>query len=364
MRHLAFLVGMLLSWSSLAQQVPNPVSGPNSAVPGHLPVFEGPTGKVLKDSGVTPVGGEPPYLERSIAFWKSPAGDRLIDLGWVDSETRLLAPMNRSLTLQGTGVLQLGGVEGPYVFNDTALDTVSVIAKPGALPSGDTTNFQIYPPTPGGKVFLNLSPLASLSPPGEQRLIIGSLGATDNYVFSQVISGTGVCRDVLFSDGGPDWAWSLRCGIAGAKPALQLGFGVSLLGSAASLLPQSLLQLENSTTPNLLLGAGADLKTVVFEKPIGSVGTSPTLSVCGTTPNIVGGTSTKGLVVVGAGGVTTCTVAFASPYSSTPSVVLTGVNTGALTFWLSDVNPYGFTFAANSGSVSISGAQVMYHVIQ
>jgi hypothetical protein len=43
---------------------------------------------------------------------------------------------------------------------------------------------------------------------------------------------------------------------------------------------------------------------------------------------------------------------------------LTGVNTLGLNFWLSDINPSGFTFAAGDGAVPLNGAGVIYHVIQ
>ena len=278
---LAFL--LLLPSFALAQQVKNPVSGPATSV------------------------------TNSLAFWASTYGDTLSDRGWKDDSSRLTAPLNRSITLQGTGGLQLGGPTGPFILNDTALDTISVQAQPGALPSGDTTNFQLYPPQDGGKVFLNLVSLASAGGlAGEQRLIIGSSGAGSPYVFSQVVTGSGHCRDVVFSDGVySTQAWAMKCSGGGLPPSLELGPGVPLMAAHPTLGSQSLVLLD--TNQNLNLGIGANVKTIAFSKPIGSIGTAPTVTSCGTSPTITSGTNTKGLVTVGTGGPTSCTVNFSTP---------------------------------------------------
>lgn len=368
MKILAFLLGTILSSAALAQQVPNPVSGPNSATPGNLPVFQGTTGKVLMDSGVKPVEGVPPTLVSGIAFWNTTNANKLTDRGWQDDNVRLTAPMNRSLTLQGTGGLQLGGPTGPFIMNDTALDTISVQAQPGAGPSGDTTNFQIYPPRDGDKAFVNIVAKAVVGgAAAEERLIIGSMGAAERaYHFSQIVAGpTAQCRDVIFKDGvstGP--AWTLKCGnpTTAQLPQLQLGYGVPISSQHPSLVGQSMLYLDSGN--NQVMGEGSAINTLVFKKTIGSFGPSPSLASCGTSPVLTAATNTKGLVTVGTGSPTTCTVVFSTPYSSTPAVVLTGVNTLGLNFWLSDINPSGFTFAAGDGAVPLNGAGVIYHVIQ
>ena len=55
---LAFLLGALLCWPAWAQQVSNPVSGGNSSVSGNMAVFEGTTGRAIKDGGPLPGAGK------------------------------------------------------------------------------------------------------------------------------------------------------------------------------------------------------------------------------------------------------------------------------------------------------------------
>jgi hypothetical protein len=273
-------------------------------------------------------------------------------------------PITQTLTTNASIVLtrsdaafQIGGLNGPYIFNDTALDTVSIQAKPGAPFSGDTTNLQLYPPAVGQKTCLNLTGLAD--GPNEQRLLLCSLGAGQNYLFGEFVGGTGVCRDIIFSDGvSPTEAWALGCSSGGNPPDLRLGFKVPITSATPSSGVQTLMNLDASM--NLLLGGGVNIGLIGFQKHILSVGSAPVVSSCGSGASVIG-TDTKGIISVGTGATTSCHLAFATAYTTIPTVVLTGQGTSSIVLSLSADTTAGFTIAA---SADIQSTGVHYHVIQ
>jgi hypothetical protein len=200
-----------------------------------------------------------------LAFFNNLTGTLLADNNWCGTGYGILAPTDYSFTMQGKGVFQVGGLSGPFMFNDTALDTISFQAKSGAGPSGDTTNLQLYPPIVGGKAFVNITKLASLSPAGSERLIIGTDGST--YVFAQVVEGTGTCHNVEFTDGvSASPAFTLTCGSGPINPSILLGNGGSITGYAAGISGNLLLDVSSGN--DLELGAGANISSVVASKSL------------------------------------------------------------------------------------------------
>lgn len=294
----------------------------------------------------------------NLAFYNSTNGKVLKDDGWTWDGDRIKGPTDKSITLQGAGVFQPGGTLGPYLFNDTAADTMSVIAQIGALPSGNATNFQIYPPQPGDKAYLNIT--AKASGGGEERLIVGTEGSGSHYVFSQVYTGTGVCANVDFLDGGLVPWFTLVCSAGADPPAVQLGNEVPLLGATAASGSQSLMVLDSALA--MQLGQGSAITAIAANKHLTSVGSSPSLSSCGTTPAIASATDTKGTITIGTGGPTSCTVTFAAAYDSAPVVQLTGVGSGGTIFSVSSKSATNFVISGNG--TDLSNKVVDYFVIQ
>ena len=94
-----------------------------------------------------------------------------------------------------------------------------------------------------------------------------------------------------------------------------------------------------------------------FSGNVRSLGTSPTLSSCGTTPSISGG-SFGGKITVGSGTVTSCTATFATAFPSAPSVTVTGDNT-AVTY----VATSSTTAITITSSADMAGDVISYQVI-
>lgn len=79
-------------------------------------------------------------------------------------------------------------------------------------------------------------------------------------------------------------------------------------------------------------------------------GTAPTLSLCGTTPAIVGNDS-AGTITIGTGVTTACTVTFAASFANAPACVITGDNT-AVTYAITARSTTAFTFSSSADMAS------------
>jgi hypothetical protein len=144
------------------------------------------------------------------------------------------------------------------------MDTISVQAQPGAAPSGDTTNFQLYPPIVGGQAYLNITKSAILSPHNEERLILGTNGSV--YIFQQVLAGAGTCHNVSFMDGQSAVpAFSMICGAGGNPPTLALGKGAALVGEG-SIAFEGMMRID--TSDDLVIGQGVNIQNIVTSHPI------------------------------------------------------------------------------------------------
>jgi hypothetical protein len=94
---------------------------------------------------------------------------------------------------------------------------------------------------------------------------------------------------------------------------------------------------------------------------IASSGTAPTLSGCGTSPSLgSGATDTKGVVTLGSGTVTACTLTFATAYASAPVVIVSDNSTTIA----NDISAVSASALTASFSASFPGGHLYYHVIQ
>lgn len=90
-----------------------------------------------------------------------------------------------------------------------------------------------------------------------------------------------------------------------------------------------------------------------------SSGSAPSVSACGTSPSLTSATDTKGIITVGTGTVTSCTLTFASAYASLPACVV-NASTTAATIAVT-VTTSALTITSSS---SVGGAALLYHCIQ
>lgn len=299
----------------------------------------------------------------AIPLWNNTTGTLVKDSGWVDDgTTRLLAPNNRSITVRGSGTFQAGGTIGPVMYSQAGFeDTMNIQAQPGALPSTNTTNLQLYPPSGGTKAYLNVTAQATL--PNEERLIIGYNGAS-TYTFTSFKAAAGVAHPMCFIDGtGADITacFKPRSGGAGTYPFVDLGANVGIYGANSSVGQQEWLKMDSANS--LVVAAGASIPTVILRKPISTVHTiAAGLSSCGGGTPTIAGDATAGFVTVGSGVVTACTVSFGITYGTAPrAILLTGLGTTTRVLSVTSKSTTGFVMAS---SADMAGLSFSYFVVQ
>jgi len=106
--------------------------------------------------------------------------------------------------------------------------------------------------------------------------------------------------------------------------------------------------------PSGYVGIGTTTPSAILDVAghIGSSGSTPSIGSCGTSPSIVG-TDTRGEITTGTGSPTSCTLSFATAYSSSPFCVVTPVGSNPNTqFWISAKSTAAITitFAASLNS--------------
>lgn len=184
-----------------------------------------------------------------------------------------------SARVSDVGGMQFG-VGGPFLTAQGALDTLTVQSQPGALPSGDTTNFQLFPPAIGGKAFLNIA-MALANPADENRLLIGTDG--NAWIFGETLGGAGTCQNIAFIDGqGAEPAWSMICGSAGSTPSFAIGKLGAVLGQTSTAFVGMILV---DVSDNLVVGQGASIVSLVLGPPVEAT----TVSLSAATPTVAGG---------------------------------------------------------------------------
>lgn len=120
--------------------------------------------------------------------------------------------------------------------------------------------------------------------------------------------------------------------------------------------------LKNSIVPIVGIGTTSPGATLDVKSHIANSGTAATIGACGTSPSITGNDA-RGIITLGTGSPTSCTVTFAYPYVSTPYCVITphGSDTGVVRWWISEsTSTLVMTFSA-SPTVS---QQFEYHCMQ
>ena len=164
--------------------------------------------------------------------------------------------------------------------------------------------------------------------------------------------------------------------IASAQSAMVVGRGSNNVSPLTNNLANSLMVGFNSDIPTLFVGPASGPGT------IGNVGvgtTSPSakldvsghvansgaaaaVGTCGTSPAI-SGNDTRGVVTLGTGGPTACTITFASAYTTAPYCVITphGGNPGAIQWWISETTT---TLVMTFSAAPTASQQFEYHCMQ
>ena len=231
-----------------------------------------------------------------------------------NGNNQIAFPAQGSIQLNGTGSVQFGGnFNGAYLASDGAAND---IAQSCSASSPDC-DFVLYPAS-GAGAYLVVNRVGGAN---EEQFVFGAPNpATNtNYLFSQVISGTGQYRPVQFNGGSTD------------------AFTLATTGN---------LQLDNhlTTSPNLL---------------------PPNLSAnCGSGASASSSNDVRGTVAIGSGTVTSCTLTFNKPYTTTPSCTVSFLSSGTtiIPIQLSALSTTGFT--VYSVSQSIGSGYFTYSCIQ
>lgn len=139
--------------------------------------------------------------------------------------------------------------------------------------------------------------------------------------------------------------------------AVQIGTSTS--GSSAN----SELTVLGTTSQTYDIAVGTASATSQFHLAVSTSahvitnGPSPSISSCGTTPSgSVVGDDNQGIITIGGGSVTACTLAFANSWGATPVCVISD-NSTAITGDISSISATGFT---SSFSLSLGGGKVYY----
>lgn len=278
----------------------------------------------------------PPMAVRDLAVFNTVDGKQLVSKGWhIDSLNHLNAGgPAQNLRLYGV----YGGVQfhsdnntGPFLTWDGADDTITAIAQlgpPDGFPGpSDTTNFQVNAPdgVNGGGALLNATHYSSLTPPREERLLLGWATYYNKWMLGNVLTGGAVCADLGVEWGNPAIEWfSITCG-GGLTLSNNVPMHAFMPGQVN---PQNIVYLNQQA--ELVIGDGADIDTIFLSKHVGIAndGVPIPQADCGAGATVNGGDS-AGTVFFGSPGITQCTIQFGKVFHNTPIIVLTGIGTGA-----------------------------------
>ncbi|MBR7969105.1 hypothetical protein [Burkholderia cenocepacia] len=230
-----------------------------------------------------------------------------------NNNNQIALPSGSSFQLNGLGSIQFGGnIQGGLLSNDGAPNDI-VMNGPSNLPGWDT-DFVLYP-SPQAGAFLVVNRVGGAN---QEQFIFGApyAGTNTNYLFSQVIAGTGQYRPVQFNGGQTD------------------AFTLTTTGN---------VQFDNHVSAN-----SPALQSGV-------------LSSCGTGGSAAFANDVRGQLQMGTGGVTSCTYTFKQAYASTPTCVLTGLGTGTTVIALAALTTTSFTITS---SADISGKFVAFMCMQ
>ncbi|MCA8355183.1 hypothetical protein [Burkholderia cepacia] len=230
-----------------------------------------------------------------------------------NGNNQIALPSGSSMQLNGYGSIQFGGnYQGGLLANDGAPNDI-VMNGPANLPGWDT-DFVLYP-SPQAGAFLVVNRVGGAN---QEQFIFGApyAGSNTNYLFSQVIAGTGQYRDVVFNGGNTD---------------------------AMTLTKGGLLQFDNHISAN------------------SSALQSGVMSSCGSGGSAAFANDVRGQLQMGTGGVTSCTYTFKHAYASTPTCVLSGLGTGTAVIALAALTTTSFTITS---SADISGKYVAFMCMQ
>jgi len=140
-------------------------------------------------------------------------------------------------------------------------------------------------------------------------------------------------------------------------PALTIAAGLTVESSGTT--TNSLVVSGLTTTQGTMTFGNDDADTATFAGKISATGTDPALSSCGTSPTILG-SDHAGTVTVGTGTATSCTLTFASAYSTNaPACILTSEANNADPLYFSAKSTSAFTITT-AASTNLAGQKFNY----
>lgn len=272
----------------------------------------------------------------------SPALADEVHYGAPSASSILPGVLPSDVIASSVAVSVLNNHNGPQTFQSST--TLNALLVTGA---GSTINIGASRITSSvtfiSSIFLgtNANYLTAINSVGTVNNILGIDGS--NYVL--VGAQSGGINAIRFYNGSAMGEWQT------------LGFHVGATGAPGG----KLEVVPGTTNPYSVLissGDGSTLHLGVNYTQGGHVesgGVKPVVSACGTDPTNVG-SDTAGKVTIGTGGVTSCTVTFAMPFTNAPSCTITA-NATLVTAATSA------TVLTISHAVDMSAAVIMYHCI-
>jgi hypothetical protein len=110
------------------------------------------------------------------------------------------------------------------------------------------------------------------------------------------------------------------------------------------------------------IGTTSPTATLTVNGHVANVGAAASVGTCGTAPAITGN-DTRGIITLGSGSPTACTVTFASAYTTAPYCVITpyGANPGSIQWWITTSTT---TLVMNFSATPTASQQFQYHCMQ
>lgn len=269
-------------------------------------------------------------------------------------------------TVQNSPALHLQG--HAWKSNVTATDqeldfTMGIVAN--SRPAGGEAQLRFLP-TVGGTVQAGLSMCSGASAALQQGTFLVNIDGGSQYNCDSGVGFSGIgpvgasgtwgiwnnsTETEIFSTAGTALGGTKKIyWTAAANPTNSVSGDIALVRNAAGV-----LEVDNGTS-----GVFAQLitSTQTFYGPIVSSGTAPTVSSCGSTPNgSVSGTNTAGVITLGGGVVTSCTLNFANAGFLNPPVCVVSDNS-------TTVSSSNGTITSNSAvfntSATLSGGLLYY----
>ena len=225
--------------------------------------------------------------------------------------------------------------------------------------------------TTGSNVYYNTGSvgIGTTSPAG-QLTVSGSGQATSTLSTTGVMGGALILDDtgngvgdggaIVFTANNQNWKFGAIKGYVTSGAGNSVGdISFETRTSAANATLTDVMRLTSAG--NVGIGTTSPGATLDVKGHIANSGTAATVGSCGTSPTI-SGNDTKGVVALGSGGVTACTITFNASYSSAPACVATWQGSSAQTAVIT-ANPAVASLTLYF-STSVSSGSFAYHCMQ